>query len=63
MKILISLVIIIGVISLIGTLLIAGKGDSNYSSASKKNTTNLTLIYVVIIPLSVIALGIYIVML
>ncbi len=63
MKILISLVIIIGVISLIGTLLIAGRGDSNYSSATKKNTTNLTLIYVVIIPLAVIALGIYIVML
>ncbi|THE09286.1 hypothetical protein E1I69_23060 [Bacillus timonensis] len=63
MKILMSIVIIIGVISLIGTLLIAGKGDSNYSSATKKNTTNLTLIYVVIIPLAVIALGIYIVML
>ena len=61
MKILMSLVIIIGIISLIGTLLIAGKGDSNYSSATKKNTTNLTLIYVVIIPLAVIALGIYIV--
>jgi len=61
MKILMSIVIIIGVISLIGTLLIAGKGDSNYSSATKKNTTNLTLIYVVIIPLAVIALGIYIV--
>lgn len=60
MKILMILVIAIGVISLIGTLLIAGKGDSNYSSATKKNTANLTLIYVVIITLAVIALGIYI---
>ncbi|RFB13637.1 hypothetical protein DZB84_16900 [Bacillus sp. HNG] len=61
MKTLMILVIIIGIISLIGTLLIAGKSDSNYSSATKRNTTNLTLIYVVIITLAVIALGIYIV--
>ncbi|MCC3355954.1 hypothetical protein [Bacillus sp. REN16] len=61
MKILMILIVIIGIISLIGTLLIAGKGDSNYSSATKKNTTNLTLIYVVIILLSVIALAIYII--
>lgn len=61
MKILITLVIIIGIISLIATLLVAGKGDANYSSATKKNTTNLTLIYVVIILLAIIALAIYIV--
>ncbi|MEH7385477.1 hypothetical protein V7147_08725 [Bacillus sp. JJ1521] len=61
MKILIALVLIIGVISLIATLLVAGKGDANYSGAAKRNTTNLTLIYVVIILLAVIALAIYIV--
>jgi len=55
-----ALVIIIIIISGIATLLIAGKGDANYRSSTKRNYTNLTLIYVVIITLSLIALGVYI---
>lgn len=60
MEILSALVIIILIIAVVGTLLITGKSDENYSKSHKRNTTNLTLIYVVIISLSLIALGIYI---
>jgi len=60
MKIMYALVIIILIIAIVLTLLIAGKGDDNYSSSTKRNFTNLTLIYVVIIIFGLIALGIYI---
>ncbi|MCP3740771.1 hypothetical protein [Rossellomorea sp. BNER] len=60
MKISYILVIIIGIISIASTLFIAGKGDENYSGSTKRNTTNLTLIYVVVITLSLIFLGVYI---
>jgi hypothetical protein len=60
MEIMYALVIIIIVISIISTLLITGKGDGNYRSATKRNTINLTLIYAVIIIVSLIVLGIYI---
>jgi len=60
MNIMLALVIIILSISIVSTLLIAGKGDENYSKSTKRNTTNLTMIYVVIITISLIALGIYI---
>lgn len=53
-------VIILTVISIVFTLLFIGKGDQDYSSSAKRNTTNLTLIYVVAIFLSLIALAIYI---
>lgn len=61
MEILTTLVIIIIIISIISTLLIAGKGDEGYSSSTKRNTTNLTLIYAIFIPIVLIALGIFIV--
>lgn len=60
MKITYALVIGILIVSIVSTLLVIGKGDENYSSSTKRNNTNLTIIYVVIIVLSVIALGIYI---
>lgn len=60
MNVMYALVSIILIISIISTLLITRKGDENYSSSTKRNTTNLTLIYVVIITLSLITLGIYI---
>lgn len=56
----IILVIILTIVSIVFTLLFIGKGDENYSNSAKKNTTNLTLIYVVAILLSIIALAIYI---
>jgi hypothetical protein len=60
MKIMYALVIIIVIVSIVSTLLITGKGDENYSGSTKRNTTNLTLIYVVIIFFALIALGVYI---
>jgi hypothetical protein len=60
MNVMYVLVIIILLISIVSTLLISGKSDENYSSSTKRNTTNLTLIYGVIITLSLISLGVYI---
>jgi hypothetical protein len=60
MKVMYVLVIILIIISIVSTLLIAGKGDNHYSSSTKRNFTNLTLIYVVLFILGFIALGIYI---
>lgn len=60
MNVLSVLVISILLIAIVSTLLILGKSDENYSSSAKRNTTNLTLIYVVVIFLSLIALGVYI---
>ncbi|NYE07040.1 uncharacterized protein HemY [Bacillus niacini] len=54
------LVIIILLIAIVSTLLITGKSDENYRGSTKRNTTNLTLIYVVVITLSLISLGVYI---
>lgn len=60
MNILIALVVIILIISMVGTLILTGKSDQNYSGSTQRNTTNLTLIYVVVILFSLIALGVYI---
>ncbi|MGG3466225.1 hypothetical protein ABES02_01445 [Neobacillus pocheonensis] len=61
MKILTTLVIAVIIIALISTLLMVGKADVKYSSSTKRNTTNLTLIYAISIPLILIALVIFIV--
>jgi hypothetical protein len=55
-----ALVIIILIIAVLGTLLATRKADENYSSSTKKNTLNLTLIYAIVIPLALIALAIFI---
>ncbi|MDQ0861140.1 hypothetical protein [Bacillus sp. V2I10] len=60
MELAIGLVIIIGMVSLISTLLIAGKGDKDYRNAVKRNTANLTWIYVIVILISLIAVGVYV---
>jgi hypothetical protein len=60
MVFLIILVFIVLIISVILTLVITGKSDENYRSSVKRNTINLSLIYIVIIVLSLIALGGYI---
>ncbi len=60
MLFLIILVFLVLIISVILTLVITGKSDENYRSSVKRNTINLTLIYIVIIVLSLIALGGYI---
>ena len=61
MKILTTLVIAVIIIALISTLLMVGKADVKYSSSTKRNTINLTLIYAISIPLILIALVIFIV--
>ncbi|MFK9095384.1 hypothetical protein [Bacillus salipaludis] len=61
MEILTTLVFLVIIIAVISTLLLAGKGDENYSSSTKRNTTNLTLIYAISLPLILFALGIFIV--
>jgi hypothetical protein len=60
MEILPVLVILILIVAVVLTLVLTGKPDENYSDSTKRNTTNLTLIYVVIIFLSLVSLGIYI---
>lgn len=60
MDILPVLVVLILIIAVVSTLVITGKPDENYSDSTKRNTTNLTLIYVVIIFIALVALGIYI---
>jgi len=60
MKVLYALLIIVLLIAIISTLIIAGKGDDNYSNSTKRNFSNLTFIYVIIILFSLISLGVYI---
>ncbi|PWW26237.1 hypothetical protein DFO73_111179 [Cytobacillus oceanisediminis] len=56
----IVLVILILIAAVIFTLSLTGKSDDGYSSSTKKNTANLTYIYIIAIFLSVIALAVYI---
>ncbi len=60
MNIMFGLVTLVIIFAIVSTLFLTGKSDENYSSSTKRNTTNLTLIYVVIIFLALISLGIYI---
>ncbi|MCM3707022.1 MULTISPECIES: hypothetical protein [Cytobacillus] len=60
MGIMLGLVLVILIFAVVATLLLTGKADENYESSTKQNTTNLTLIYVVIIFFGLAALGIYI---
>ncbi|MBM7694402.1 cytochrome c biogenesis protein ResB [Peribacillus deserti] len=48
MKLAIFLVIIIGIFSLIGTILLGGKSDEDYSSATRGNLSRLTWMYVIL---------------
>lgn len=60
MNIMVGLVFLIIIVALVATLLVTRKPDEDYSSSVKRNTTNLTLIYAVVIAVALIALGIYI---
>lgn len=59
MKIAIFLVIIIGAISLIGTILIGGKGDKDYDEKTKSNISRLSWIYILLGIAIIIAFAIY----
>lgn len=60
MGIMLGLILVILIFAVVATLLLTGKADENYENSTKQNTTNLTLIYVVIIFIGLAALGIYI---
>ncbi|MGM7723317.1 hypothetical protein [uncultured Metabacillus sp.] len=59
MKLAIILVIIIGLLSLVGTILLGGKGDQNYDEATKGNISRLSWIYIILGILVVIAFALY----
>ncbi|PEY41234.1 hypothetical protein CN354_05335 [Bacillus cereus] len=49
MKFAISLVIIIVIVSLLGTMLVARNVEDNYGQSTKQNVTNLSAIYIVLL--------------
>ncbi|PDZ09922.1 hypothetical protein CON70_19625 [Bacillus pseudomycoides] len=49
MKFAISLVIIIVIVSLLGTMLVARNTEGNYDQSTKQNVTNLSVIYIVLL--------------
>lgn len=51
---------ILTIISVITTIIYISKGDPNYQNSTKRNTMNLTVIYIVATIISLIALAIYI---
>ncbi|KOP71275.1 hypothetical protein ACFFHH_05145 [Cytobacillus solani] len=60
MLIAIILVIILTALAGVFTIVFMKRGDENYGSSSKRNTTNLSLIYIIVTIISFIALGFYI---
>ncbi|WP_313805054.1 hypothetical protein [Cytobacillus sp.] len=60
MLVAIILVIILTALAGVFTIVFMKKGDEKYGSSSKRNTTNLSLIYIIVIILSFVALGFYI---
>lgn len=55
-----TLIIIILVAAMIGTLLLTGKPDADYKSSTKQNTLRLTAIYLIVILAAIGGLGWYI---
>ncbi|PEI83450.1 hypothetical protein CN679_26880 [Bacillus pseudomycoides] len=49
MKFAIPLVIIIVIVSLLGTMLVARNTEENYGQSTKQNVTNLSAIYIVLL--------------
>ncbi|MDQ0243444.1 cytochrome c biogenesis protein ResB [Bacillus fengqiuensis] len=49
MKFALILVIIIGIVSLLSTILIARSVETNYGKSTKRNMTNLTASYIVVL--------------
>ncbi|MCD7033581.1 hypothetical protein LRR81_05005 [Metabacillus sp. GX 13764] len=60
MAISIVLVVLTGVLSLVGTIVIGGKGEKEYSSSTKKNLLGLSLIYAVLAVIMIAGLGLFI---
>ncbi|MCM3092611.1 MULTISPECIES: hypothetical protein [unclassified Cytobacillus] len=60
MKVMLGLVVLILILAVVSTLVLTGKSDEDYGNSAKRNTANLTLIYVVVIFIALTSLGIYI---
>jgi hypothetical protein len=60
MNVMYVLVIILLIISIVSTILIAGKGEDHYGTSTKRNFTNLSVIYVIFLIVGLIGLGVYI---
>ncbi|GGB68988.1 hypothetical protein [Fictibacillus barbaricus] len=54
-----ALIVIISIIGLVGTIWISTIQDKKYGSSTKQNLIRLTLIYAVLIIVSLITLAIY----
>jgi preprotein translocase subunit SecG len=54
-----SLIVVISIAGLVGTIMISRTQDDKYGSSTKQNLVRLTLIYAVLIIISLIALVIY----
>lgn len=59
MELAVFLVILIGILSLFGTILLGGKGDKNYDNKTKSNLSRLSWIYILLGIAIIIAFAIY----
>ncbi|WP_033826876.1 hypothetical protein [Bacillus andreraoultii] len=59
MKILIIFSIIVTLVGFVLTWSVAGKGDKDYRGKTKRNATNLTVIYVITFLIMIIALIVF----
>ncbi|PQZ52648.1 MULTISPECIES: hypothetical protein [Bacillus] len=56
----ILIVLLLVVITVIGTILIGRNGDENYSKSTKGNIGRLTMIYIILAVVLIVGLGAYI---
>ena len=61
MSITVIIVVILSILALVGTIYAAKDTEADYSKKTKENVTRLTSIYAIVIVLSCIAVGVYIV--
>jgi preprotein translocase subunit SecG len=54
------LIVVISIAGLVGTIMISKTQDEKYGSSTRQNLVRLTLIYAVVILVSIIALALYI---
>lgn len=59
MEIAIILVIGIGLLALVGTVVLGGKGDTNYDDSTKGNISRLSWIYIILGLAIIIAFAVY----
>ena len=60
MKLMYILIIILLIISIVSTILIAGKGEEHYDTSTKRNFANLSAMYIIFLIIGLVGLGVYI---